>query len=249
MMAPIGMPIAKRHRIDPMLMALAIGSGLSAGAFAPTSLFGIVTRGVAQRAGVELDPLALFAVAVVVNFLLLVIAFLMFGGPVLASRRGAQPSPAGRRYQLARAHRARSQLTAHQIVTLSSMVGLVVTVIGESPDRRQLGHRRALLRLRRGVGVGRSHVPGGLRCSQDRLVDGAVGRRHRHLRRRAQTMGTVDMLGDAATRLGAPLLTALVICFIGARSPPLPRPPESSPLWSRWLCLWWLREKSPAGLS
>ena len=67
MMAPIGMPIAKRYRIDPMLMALAIGSGLSAGAFAPTSLFGIVTCGVAQRAGVELDPLALFAVAVVAN--------------------------------------------------------------------------------------------------------------------------------------------------------------------------------------
>ena len=31
-----------------------------------------------------------------------------------------------------------------------------------------------------------------------------------------QTMGTVDMLGQAATRLGVPLLTALVICFIGA---------------------------------
>ena len=30
-----------------------------------------------------------------------------------------------------------------------------------------------------------------------------------------QTMGTVDMLGQAATRLGVPVLTALVICFIG----------------------------------
>ena len=133
MMAPIGMPIAKRYRIDPMLMALAIGSGLSAGAFAPTSLFGIVTRGVAQRAGVELDPLALFAVAVVANFLLLVIGFLMFGGPALASRRGAH-GVAGRGdgTRLARRAPRAARFTAHQIVTLSSMVGLVVTVIGAS---------------------------------------------------------------------------------------------------------------------
>ena len=31
-----------------------------------------------------------------------------------------------------------------------------------------------------------------------------------------QNMGAVDMLGDAAARLGVPILTALVICFIGA---------------------------------
>ena len=31
-----------------------------------------------------------------------------------------------------------------------------------------------------------------------------------------QNMGAVDMLGDAAARLGIPLLTALLICFIGA---------------------------------
>jgi uncharacterized ion transporter superfamily protein YfcC len=41
--APIGLPIARRSGIDPMLMALAIGCGISAGAYAPTSLFGIVS--------------------------------------------------------------------------------------------------------------------------------------------------------------------------------------------------------------
>jgi uncharacterized ion transporter superfamily protein YfcC len=36
--APLGLPIARRSGMDPMLMALAIGCGISAGAFAPTSL-------------------------------------------------------------------------------------------------------------------------------------------------------------------------------------------------------------------
>ena len=42
-MAPIGMMVADKRAIGPILMALSIGTGLSAGAFAPTSMFGIVT--------------------------------------------------------------------------------------------------------------------------------------------------------------------------------------------------------------
>jgi di/tricarboxylate transporter len=86
-MAPMGMPLAKRYNIDRMLMGLAIGSGLSAGGFAPTSLFGIVTYGTAQAAGVQLSPLSLFGVALAVNFLLLTAAYLLFGGFKLLNTR------------------------------------------------------------------------------------------------------------------------------------------------------------------
>ncbi|MDI3403227.1 SLC13 family permease [Streptomyces cavernicola] len=85
-MAPIGMGVAARRGIDPMLMALSIGTGLSAGGFAPTSLFGIVTYGTAQRAGVDLNPMVLFVVAVVINLLLLLAAHVLFGGRQLLRR-------------------------------------------------------------------------------------------------------------------------------------------------------------------
>ena len=86
-MAPMGMPLAKRYGIDRMLMGLAIGSGLSAGGFAPTSLFGIVTYGTAQAAGIQLSPLSLFGVALAVNFLLLTAAYILFGGFKLLNTR------------------------------------------------------------------------------------------------------------------------------------------------------------------
>lgn len=86
-MAPLGMPLAKKYNIDRMLMGLAIGSGLSAGGFAPTSLFGIVTYGTAQAAGVQLSPLALFAVALAINLLLLAAAYVLFGGFKLLKTR------------------------------------------------------------------------------------------------------------------------------------------------------------------
>lgn len=86
-MAPIGMPLAKKYKIDRMLMGIAIGSGLSAGGFAPTSLFGIVTYGTAQAAGIDLDPLVLFTVALAANLLLLAAAYVLFGGFKLLNTR------------------------------------------------------------------------------------------------------------------------------------------------------------------
>ena len=41
---PLAMPAARRSGVDPMLMAVAINAGISAGGLAPTSLFGIVTQ-------------------------------------------------------------------------------------------------------------------------------------------------------------------------------------------------------------
>lgn len=96
-MAPIGMPIARKYGMDPMLMGLAIGTGLSAGAFAPTSLFGIVSYGTAHEAGIELSPLTLFTVAVVVNLVLLLGAFVMFGGSGLRQRHVALATEIGSR--------------------------------------------------------------------------------------------------------------------------------------------------------
>lgn len=85
-MTPIGMPLAKKYGIDRMLMGLAIGCGLSAGGFAPTSLFGTVTYGTAHSVGVDLNPLVLFAVALGANLVLLLAAYAFFGGFKLFTR-------------------------------------------------------------------------------------------------------------------------------------------------------------------
>lgn len=90
-MAPIGMTAAKKRGIDPMLMGLAIGTGLSAGAFAPTSLFGIITYGTAHSAGIELSPMLPFVAALVINLLFLAVAFLLFGGVKLLRNTAAAP--------------------------------------------------------------------------------------------------------------------------------------------------------------
>jgi di/tricarboxylate transporter len=59
-------------------MAIAITSGICAGSFAPTSLFGIITYQVAQRAGIDVSTFVLLAVSAAANLVLLAVAVMMF---------------------------------------------------------------------------------------------------------------------------------------------------------------------------
>jgi di/tricarboxylate transporter len=210
-LAPIGMMIAKKYGIDAMLMALAIGTGQSAGAFAPTSLFGIVSYGTAHQANIDLNPLTLFAVAVVANLVLMTAAFLIFGGPRLFAQRGTMaiapqpPAFAASRIPFGR----------NQVATVVCMIGLVVAVIalsvaGANPDIGVLcfafGAVLALIDPRSGMtAVSKVDWPTVL------LVGGIIT-----FVAVLQNMGAVDLLGEAARSVGAPLLTAFALCLIGA---------------------------------
>jgi di/tricarboxylate transporter len=246
--APVAMPAAKRYAMDPMLMALAIGCGFSAGAFAPTSLFGIVSYGTAHQANIALNPFTLFAIAGIVNLCLLSAAFLIFGGPGLIKRRrlsGASSAPPFAEDEADRpgkrsidpdtALRRASDVTdmavgaggtrgagvvivpleRNQIATLGSMIGLIVTVIaasiaGLNPDIGVLCLAFGALLSLIDPTSGRTAVSR-IDWSTVLLVGGIityVGV--------LQTMGTVDLLGQAALRVGAPLVTALVICLVAA---------------------------------
>lgn len=238
-MAPVGMTIAKRQGIDAMLMALAMGTGLSAGAFAPTSLFGIITWGTASSAGIELSPLLLFGIAVVVNLALLAVAYLLFGrgmrlAPASEESRapsGGAPSPSGSRdiggygqssLELSSQAVAVEEVAEDGVVgrpaplhvlTLVCMAGLIgsVVVIAVIGAEPDIG------------------ILGFAFAALLAVVDPAAGKR-------AMTridwgsvllvggiityvavlteLGVLDMLGKGAAGLGSPILAALLLCVV-----------------------------------
>jgi di/tricarboxylate transporter len=85
--APIGLSFARRHGINPVLMSLLIINGASAGGFSPISIFGAITNGVVARSGLPGSPLGLFVSSYVINALLSVVVFFLFGGRQLLNRR------------------------------------------------------------------------------------------------------------------------------------------------------------------
>ncbi|NMR29234.1 SLC13 family permease [Crystallibacter degradans] len=245
-MTPIGMPLAKKYGIDRMLMGLAIGCGLSAGGFAPTSLFGIVTYGTAHSVGIDLNPLTLFSIALVANLVLLLAAYMMFGGLGLLRRRhtgqfgdGQLPNLQGKvtlpGHPFEREGFAqRSQRVAQQVqviddtvgettperftwaqrTTVLCMAGLVVSVIllaiiGLDPDIGILCFAFATVMTLVDPKTGKTAVSK-IDWSTVLMVGGIIT-----FVGVLQEIGAVDLLGEAASQAGAPLVAALCICIIG----------------------------------
>lgn len=248
-MTPIGMPLAKKYGIDRLLMGLAIGCGLSAGGFAPTSLFGIVTYGTAHAVDIDLNPLVLFGVALVANFVLLVAAFFMFGGlkllrlkrtgefgsnhkPNFARSAGLPEHPFERDGMTNRSgliaqkvkerideavdptSSALAPFTLIQKVTILCMLGLVASVIslaivGQDPDIGVLCFVFASIMTLVDPTTGKGSVSK-IDWSTVLMVGGIIT-----FVGVLQEMGAVDLLGQAASQVGTPLLAALFICFIG----------------------------------
>lgn len=245
-MMPIAMPLAKKYGIDRALMGIAIGSGISAGGFAPTSLFGIVTYGTAHSVGIGLNPLLLFAISAGFNIVLMVVAFFIFGGLRLlrsATRidSGLTPRPdfAGKsplpqhpfeKEQFALRSQSvttalqerdvqsptpKTRMNAAQITTILCMIGLVVSVIvvammGLDPDIGILCFVFATVLALVDPKTGKGAVAK-IDWSTILMVGGIIT-----FVGVLQHVGAVDMLGETASQIGAPLVAAFVICFIGA---------------------------------
>jgi di/tricarboxylate transporter len=84
--APIGMSFARRYGINPVLMGLFIINGATAGGFSPLSVFGVITNTVVEQNELEGSPLFLWGSSIVINILLSVLVFFLFGGRKLSGR-------------------------------------------------------------------------------------------------------------------------------------------------------------------
>jgi di/tricarboxylate transporter len=213
-MAPVGMPVARRSGMDPALMAIAINSGISAGGFAPTSLFGIVTYRIAREAGIDLSPFTLLAVAVIANLTLLIAALRMFGK---AHPRAFDVDPGelipGQALGNVPHETTRPRLERHHIATMACMIGLVVTAIGAAvmgiePDIGVLAFGFGAVLTLIDPRFGALAFPK-IDWSTVFMVGGIVT-----FVGVLQKLGSVDLLGHAAMNVGTPLVAAVLICSI-----------------------------------
>ena len=78
--APVGMSFARRYGINPVLMGLFIINGATAGGFSPLSVFGSITNEVVEQNNLEGSPLFLWGSSIVINILLSILVFFLYGG-------------------------------------------------------------------------------------------------------------------------------------------------------------------------
>ena len=211
--APIGLGFARRYNINPVLMGLLIINGAAAGGFSPLSVFGAIVNGVVDRNDLESNELLLWGMSIAFNFVLSVIVYFMFGGRKLLQESGRVTIvEEGEEHEAPDDHEVETATTLDRDrwLTIIGIVGLVVGAVGFDLD----------------IGFMAVTVGGILSLASPEKTKGAVAEiawptvllicgivTYVSL---LEEIGTVDYLGDAVADLGAPLLSALLICYIGA---------------------------------
>jgi di/tricarboxylate transporter len=85
--APIALGFAFQYGISPLLMGLMVIHGAQAGGFSPSSIYGGITNGVVEKAGLPLNQFVTMGASFAVNFTVSAILFAMLGGRKLLQQR------------------------------------------------------------------------------------------------------------------------------------------------------------------
>jgi di/tricarboxylate transporter len=233
MLAPIAMPLATKNKINPFLMGMVISHGALGCCFSPINLYGAFVNGMMKDFGIGYNPAVVFFIPFVLNLLIAVILFAIYGRDLIRNPRlapeslhldgGSHAGTAGTtptrgtgtatlpaRGAVATADLAARQavpMTRYRFATLAGILVLVIGSVGFGID----------------VGVSAICVSAVLLLlspkSNPKIIDNVAWPAVVLVTGMLTYMavldqnGTLDFLGDAASALGSPLLTALILCY------------------------------------
>ena len=238
--APIALTFAARHGINPLLMGMMVIHGAQGGGFSPISVYGVTVNTIVADEGLPDASVAVFLGSLFFNLAIALVLFFVLGGRQLMGRKvaveeqieeqvetevlaGSGGGPAAGAHGPALApgvsggsggtdedHPDRPQpVTLEQILTL---IGLVVVAVLALAFKLDIGFVAitvavvlVLLDPQRHKGA-----VGQISWSTILLIAGVLTYVFV-----LQAAGTIDSIGEAVTGLGAPLLIALLLCYIG----------------------------------
>jgi di/tricarboxylate transporter len=202
--APIALSFAYKYRISPLLMGLMVIHGAQAGGFSPVSIYGSITNQVVKTAGLPGNEFALFMSSLIVNLLIAIIIFFYFGG-----HRATRAASAMINEEHADPEMLNTGLNAHRSFTLA---GLVILGVGSLAFDLNVG----LVAISVAVLLAllapheQKNAVDQVSWSTVLLITGVIT-----YIAVLQKVGAVDMAGNSVTSIGAPLLGALLLCYIG----------------------------------
>jgi Na+/H+ antiporter NhaD/arsenite permease-like protein len=203
--APVALRFAQQYGIHPLLMGLMVIHGAQGGGFSPMSVYGGITNQVVERAGLPASDLHLFIASLCFNFAVAVVIFIAFGGRRLLSRKPVRPESdeAERRAGGALSLNRQQALTLVGLAALgfgalvldlnvglvSITIAVMLTMLFPNEQRRAIEqvHWSTVLLI----------------CGVVTYI--AV----------LQKAGAVDYVGNAVSQTGAPLIGALLLCYVG----------------------------------
>ncbi|AIJ20811.1 SLC13 family permease [Amycolatopsis methanolica] len=216
--APVALGFAAQYGIHPLLMGAMVVHGAQAGGFSPISVYGTIVNGIVAREHLGGSEITLFLASFVVNLVIAAIVFVVLRKrqivpttererELVAAGTGGPPDGTG---SAGGAAPGRIQLNAPRIATLASLAVLVVATLVFDLDVGLTAMTLAVVLSVIWPATSRKAV-GEVTWPTVLLICGVltyVGV--------LQEMGTIEWAGEGVGGIGAPLLAALLLCYIGA---------------------------------
>jgi di/tricarboxylate transporter len=198
--APIALRFSQQYRIHPLLMGLMVIHGAQGGGFSPMSIYGGITNQVVQRADLAGNDMHLFFASLGFNLLIAVVVFFVFGGRGLLTRQAVEVAPT---------EEGSKGLSYPQVLTLLGLIALGVGVLVFELNVGLVAITIAVM-LTILFPKDQARAVDQIHWSTVLLICGVVT-----YIAVLQKGGAVTYVGDSVSSIGAPLVGALLLCYVG----------------------------------
>jgi di/tricarboxylate transporter len=198
--APIALRFSQQYRIHTLLMGLMVIHGAQGGGFSPMSIYGGITNQVVERAQLAGNDMHLFLASLGFNLLVAVVVFFVFGGRSLLTRQAVEAVPA---------EDSGKGLTYPQVLTLFGLIALGVGVLVFELNVGLVAITIAVV-LTILFPKDQARAVEQIHWSTVLLICGVVT-----YIAVLQKGGAVTYVGDSVSSIGAPLVGALLLCYVG----------------------------------
>ena len=200
LLAPAAIGFAYESRIHPVVMGAFIINGAHAGGFSPLSVAGVLVHDIALKNSFPISQAGLFIASFALNLILSVLTIVLFA-LIGKLRDGASGQHVDVDTSTGRPH-------GQQVLTLALIAVMLVCTLGFHMPIGFVALSAGLLLAFVNIKEHKTFI-GGISWSTVLLVAGMIT--YVSL---LQHVGVIDTLAEQALALGAPLLIALVLCYV-----------------------------------
>ncbi|QNG37583.1 hypothetical protein F1C76_14190 [Geodermatophilaceae bacterium NBWT11] len=226
--APIALGFAARYRISPLLMGMMVVHGAQAGGFSPISVYGVTVNTIVADNDLPSSPVTVFLGSLFFNLAIGAILFVVLGGRKLVGRKvtddvapeateatGPDTSVAVSGHGASAGSgvdtlTATAKVTVEQVLTLVGLAALVLLALVFDLD---IGFVSITIATVLALFSAARHKGAVMQISWTTVLLIAGVLTYVSV---LQAAGTIEYVGESVTSIGAPLLVALLLAYIGA---------------------------------
>lgn len=221
---PIALGFAGRYGISPLMMGMFVVHGAQGGGFSPISIYGTITNSVMEDSGLPTSEMTVFLASLVVNLIMAAILFVLLGGRRLMSQRvdpdtdqgqvddelrgGATVSARGYGATVPTGT-ATVGVRTDQVLTLLAFVGVAVVALVFDKNIGFVAITAAVLLA---MLSGNKHKDAVKQIAWPTVLLVAGVSTYATILTAA---GSPEFIGNWAAGLGAAVIGALVLCYVG----------------------------------